>query len=88
MISSSLDAFSEPGAHQEPRGGAYDAGELARSLLGDVLDQMGPAARVEMLCEQLVRVDHPSAFEALTQARNALTAHLGEMVSQKFQQEQ
>ena len=77
-----------PKAHQEPRGGAYDAGELARSLLGDVLAEMPPAARVAMLCEELVRVGHPSAFEALTQARNALTAHLGEMVGQKYQQGQ
>lgn len=68
---------------EEANPARHDAEELARSLLAE----MPSVARVRFLTEQLLAVGHPAALDAMIEARNALTMHLGEMISDQMERE-
>lgn len=68
---------------EEAKVAQRQAEELMHMLLAD----MASVARVRFLAAQLVQIGHPAAFEALLEARNALTLHIADMLSDQMERE-
>lgn len=61
----------------------FDHAEIVRSAAAD----MPVAARIELLAELMTSTSHPAALRPLIAARNALTLHIDELLSDQFERE-